>query len=197
MLTIKRHTKVPRYYLSLLMMSFLAPKLHKRVMYRMRNLNRMPRPFTVFLKKYFSDKYVVGAEVGVYHGKNARNMFDELAVDLMYLVDLWPDEAMIQKTVDNLGDHVKQCVFRRGLSVEKSKTVIDGTLDFCYIDASHVYQDVYDDIEAWYPKVKTGGVIGGHDMLNNISVTQAVIDWCVIHGVPVTIAFPDWIVMKQ
>ena len=43
------------------------------------------------------------------------------------------------------------------------KTVDDGTLDFVFIDADHSYEGAKQDIAAWYPKVKKGGWIGGHD----------------------------------
>jgi hypothetical protein len=39
----------------------------------------------------------------------------------------------------------------------------DGSVDFLYIDASHSYDSVLRDLVAWYPKVKTGGLIAGDD----------------------------------
>lgn len=39
----------------------------------------------------------------------------------------------------------------------------DESLDFVWIDAAHKYEDVYEDIKTWYPKVKIGGYICGHD----------------------------------
>ena len=39
----------------------------------------------------------------------------------------------------------------------------DNSLDFVFIDACHDYEAVKKDIEAWYPKVKGGGIISGHD----------------------------------
>jgi len=39
----------------------------------------------------------------------------------------------------------------------------DESVDFCFIDASHVAEDVKRDIGAWWPKIKSGGVLGGHD----------------------------------
>lgn len=44
-----------------------------------------------------------------------------------------------------------------------SKNYADNSLDFVFIDANHGYEDVKKDIQAWYPKVKVGGYIGGHD----------------------------------
>ena len=37
------------------------------------------------------------------------------------------------------------------------------SVDFVYIDANHSYTYVRDDIQTWLPKVKKGGIIGGHD----------------------------------
>lgn len=45
-------------------------------------------------------------------------------------------------------------------AVEKFK---DNSLDFVFIDASHEYKDVKDDILAWLPKVKNNGILAGHD----------------------------------
>ena len=39
----------------------------------------------------------------------------------------------------------------------------DESLDFVYIDGNHLYPAVKKDIDLWWPKVKAGGVMGGHD----------------------------------
>lgn len=39
----------------------------------------------------------------------------------------------------------------------------DNSIDFIYIDADHTYESVKKDIESYLPKLKDGGVIGGHD----------------------------------
>jgi predicted O-methyltransferase YrrM len=39
----------------------------------------------------------------------------------------------------------------------------DGTIDFIYIDAEHTYESVKRDLELYLPKLKKGGIIGGHD----------------------------------
>jgi len=48
-------------------------------------------------------------------------------------------------------------------SVEASKLYDDESLEFVYVDASHYYENVKNDLTYWYPKVKSGGVIAGHD----------------------------------
>jgi hypothetical protein len=37
------------------------------------------------------------------------------------------------------------------------------SLDFVYIDASHDYESVKQDLACWWPKVKFGGMFAGHD----------------------------------
>ena len=38
------------------------------------------------------------------------------------------------------------------------------SLDFVFIDASHIYKYVAEDIDLWEPKVKKGGLVSGHDL---------------------------------
>ena len=51
----------------------------------------------------------------------------------------------------------------RMTSLEGAKRFGDGTLDLVYIDANHKYEFCYDDLNAWWPKIRTGGVLCGHD----------------------------------
>ncbi len=52
---------------------------------------------------------------------------------------------------------------RRLTSVEAAKSHDDESLDFVYLDASHDFDSVVRDIEAWLPKVKQGGILAGDD----------------------------------
>ena len=49
-------------------------------------------------------------------------------------------------------------------SVEAAKQYEDNSLFFVFIDGSHLYESVKEDIQAWLPKVKSGCFIGGHDI---------------------------------
>lgn len=48
-------------------------------------------------------------------------------------------------------------------SIQASRLYLDRSVSFLMIDASHKYEDVVDDIRAWYPKIKMGGIISGDD----------------------------------
>mgnify|MGYP002137043614 CR=1 FL=1 len=66
----------------------------------------------------------------------------------------------------------------RGMSSEMASRVSDNYLDAIYLDAGHYYKAVMEDLNAWYPKVKSGGIISGHDYLcEDYDVKRAVLDF--------------------
>lgn len=56
-------------------------------------------------------------------------------------------------------------------SVKAAECFADNSVDICFIDASHTYDEVIKDINAWNPKVTT--VISGHD-IEHVPVRKAV-----------------------
>lgn len=117
-------------------------------------------------------------EVGVEYGGYLDIYYPRMEkyVEKFYLVDLWQTEGNddhFTKFTDRVeqgyarvkelyGDNpkIEMC---KGASVERSKDFPDEFFDYIYIDADHTKKAVLDDLNAWYPKVKKGGIIAGHD----------------------------------
>jgi predicted O-methyltransferase YrrM len=51
------------------------------------------------------------------------------------------------------------------MSVEATRYIDDGSVDFLMLDGDHGYEAVRADIDAWLPKMRRGGVISGDDYL--------------------------------
>jgi len=112
-------------------------------------------------------------EIGVYLGESTE-IFARY-MNSVYAVDPWrtgydPKDVASR---ENGADIMKQYIDRvhpltnvRTLhmsGMEASRMFQDASLDVVYIDANHAYYAVLEDIRTWYPKVKIGGVISGHD----------------------------------
>lgn len=67
-------------------------------------------------------------------------------------------------------------------SLQAANRYPDRSISYLMIDASHKYQDVCDDIRAWYPKIKMGGIISGDDY-DWEEVNKAVVDTIPKHSV--------------
>jgi hypothetical protein len=51
----------------------------------------------------------------------------------------------------------------RMTSIEASHAFADESVDWLFVDADHGFGAVRADLCAWYPKIKSGGLISGHD----------------------------------
>ena len=56
----------------------------------------------------------------------------------------------------------------RATSTEAVTRFKDGFFDFVYIDAIHTYECAKQDIALWFPKVRVGGILAGHDYLEGV-----------------------------
>jgi predicted O-methyltransferase YrrM len=63
------------------------------------------------------------------------------------------------------GERLKQydVILVRAYSVEAAQKFKRESLDFVYIDANHTLPYVIADLQAWFDKVRSGGIIAGHD----------------------------------
>ena len=70
------------------------------------------------------------------------------------------------------------------MSADAVKHFRDGEFDFVYIDANHDDPYIGDDIRAWSPKVRSGGIVAGHDyMIGHPDVMRAVDDYAAQHEI--------------
>lgn len=126
------------------------------------------------------------AEIGVWQGDIVKRIIPFLKmIDMYYLVDNWKsgtpgtdwyesgskmprfkqsryDSAFRLVRTMTKGYRDKINIYHMD-SVDAARAVRDHSLDLVFIDANHSYKGVVSDIEAWLPKVKIGGYIGGHD----------------------------------
>lgn len=128
------------------------------------------------------------AEIGVFHGRgtamwiveliNAGISFEYYAIDNFKPVKLshYPI-ATYEKTMANLEPVKNYFHLITEDSVVAANIFNDNSLDIVYIDATHDYNSVKNDIIAWLPKVKNGGFLCGDDYISGWpGVVQAVND---------------------
>lgn len=130
----------------------------------------MNKFFLEYAAEYFGDREIIGCEVGVNRADHALQLLQRLNLSKLYLVDPYP-----MPRTDPYTEQDKE-IARVKLSKYFSKTEwifqystaatrqIQEELDFVYIDASHDYYDIRDDIQAYWRLVKPEeGILGGHD----------------------------------
>lgn len=159
-----------------------------------------------FLGSFLNEQGLTGTgvEVGVNKGENAKNILRHWHGSKLYLVDPWRKLDDYNDTVNknfdpNTYSSVKIRFAKYGERVEIIKAmsheaakVVPNDLDFVYIDANHAYEYVKQDIELWYPKVKSGGILSGHDLFfpGYLGATNAVIELALAKQIQVHVIRP-------
>ena len=143
----------------------------------------------------------VCAEIGVCSGTYSVEIHRRRPKRL-YLIDPWygkgrlPDKDEVRGGMGENGYLSVRLKFDKDPSVEIiKKTSFDAsldipgqTLDFVFIDADHSYEYAFADLLLWYPKVKTGGWLAGHDYnRNEWNVREAVDSFVKVSGEMVSI----------
>lgn len=122
--------------------------------------------------------FKVGVELGVQTGNYALLMLSTWpSAEKYYLVDLWSHQLnyVDGANVDNGTHEVKMHYAQAKLKEYKHKTVfikdftskaaaqIPDLVDFVYVDARHDYCGAMEDMETYWPKIRPGGIMAGHD----------------------------------
>ncbi len=77
-------------------------------------------------------------------------------------------EDIHRQAVANLAPFGQRSKILRQASPQAAEQFADGPFDFVFIDAQHQYEGAKQDFEAWWPKVRSGGILAGHDYLDGI-----------------------------
>jgi hypothetical protein len=125
----------------------------------------------------------------------------------MYVEDVKNNNGNIFKLFEKNMEPVKHIINPINLPSVKASTLYNNkSLDFVFIDANHVYESTKEDILSWLPKIKDGGIIGGHDyhFKDLPGVTQAVdeifgnnvvhVDGSLDENRPDAFIVPSWLV---
>lgn len=130
-------------------------------------------------EKEFSDG--VAVEIGVAGGHFSRQILATWkSISALVLVDAWQHFEEGYSDACNLSQSVQDERYQRvcldfnsdqrvsvvrKLSVEAAKFYLPETFQFIYLDANHSTAAVRQDLEAWWPKLRPGGIFAGHDYL--------------------------------
>jgi hypothetical protein len=145
--------------------------------------------------------YGDAVEVGVAEGRNAQVLISSPAIKKLYLIDNWSHLDQVgdgghpeswhsnnfKEAQERVQPWKEKAVFLKGMSTEMINHIPNKSLVFGYVDGDHSYNGAYNDLQNLYFKVKTGGIIAGHDYLNmSYGVNNAVRSFIGFHKYSLT-----------
>lgn len=177
-----------------------------------------PRPFER-LSPLRGKTNLIGAEIGVCGGEHALSLLQILRPSKLYCIDPYDlydsysegknhygiDQAPLTKTEECaralLAEYAQQITWIRKLSAEATADIAE-PLDFVYIDGNHAEDFVKSDIEKYWPLIKNGGILGGHDFYNGFQsehdgVISAVLAFASKRTLNLKVELPDWWIAKS
>lgn len=133
---------------------------------------------------------VVGIEVGVAKGETSAwllekcpNMTKLYGIDPYLPYEDWcryidEEEINLQKSIAiaNVKPYGERFVFIEKTSEQAVKQFDNESVDFVFVDADHSYECTLADIEMYYPLIRKGGILFGHD-INLSTVNDAMNDF--------------------
>jgi tetratricopeptide (TPR) repeat protein len=121
-----------------------------------------------------------GVEIGVQEGMFSKTLRSTWKGEELYLIDRWkydPDYKDIANVSDTKQKEFYLSVVQK-FSEDSSVQILrkdsltaanqfpDNYFDWIYIDADHSFDGCSKDLKAWYPKLRSGGILAGHDYLD-------------------------------
>lgn len=122
----------------------------------------------------------IAVEIGTHRGEFASVLLTNWQGAKLFCVDHYqdydqssvlPDRGASRKDDYHTAKNVlrpfeNRVTFLRSASPGVAADFLDETLDFVYIDGDHRADAVLQDLRAWTPKVRTGGIVAGHDFIS-------------------------------
>jgi predicted O-methyltransferase YrrM len=121
----------------------------------------------------------VYVEIGTHNGDFAVDILDNCAVAKLYCVDPYKSYAGFDDAINNepldevyavtasrLAPYGDKVEILRMTSVEAAQQFANDSVDFVYIDGNHAYAYALQDFEAWFPKLRNGGLMCGDDAVD-------------------------------
>lgn len=153
------------------------------------------------LPELFSELgYSVGAEIGVARGEYSERLCKRIPNLRLYCIDAWLHykgyrdtvsqsrfDSMYAETIERMRPY--GATIMRSFSTDAAQFFPDGSLDFVFIDAAHDFYHVTQDIYHWERKVRSGGIVSGHDFRRahgrdwQCHVKDVVSAWAYSHGI--------------
>lgn len=153
-------------------------------------------------------EFNTGAEIGVQSGTFSEVLCKANPKLCLYSIDPWIAYAGYSDEIHQsiFDKHFTQateilaaynCVIIRETSMRALAEFADGSLDFVYIDGNHEIPWVLDDICGWSRKVRTGGIVAGHDYYRSkLKVSRChVVD--VVHCVVGAWRINPWFIISE
>jgi predicted O-methyltransferase YrrM len=140
--------------------------------------------------------FKIAIEVGVQAGWFAKKFLETWPSGTEYwCIDLWAAQkhyadnanvgdaaqlALMRETQDRLSAWSNKVHYIRNYSSIAVNQFKDNSIDFIYLDARHDYTGVMEDLVMYYPKLREGGIIAGHDYYNADEVRAiSNMDWSI------------------
>lgn len=124
-------------------------------------------------------KYEIGIEIGCAFGHHLETILTETNIKKLYGIDPYMPYKDYEKDTmyntwetmndyyefvkNNLSYYADRFELIRDFSDNAVSKFQDNSLDFIYIDGNHTEEYVKRDLKNWWPKVKDGGILSGHD----------------------------------
>ena len=154
------------------------------------------------LQEHFGEKPIVGIEIGTAEGLLTKSLLLYLSnLEMIYTIDPclfvpgtefeascydqnWHNDRYNQ-AVKALAEYPGRYTHLRITSDEAVK-VTPEVVDWVWVDGDHSRAQVIKDIENYYPKVKVGGIFGGHDAQIALPLVKERVKEEVVEGVELT-----------